>query len=213
MAQEQPASKPSKTRETAKFLMIVVVITLVLRITIVEAYHVPSGSMENTIMTGDTLLGNKFLYGILLPVIDVRLPALRRPRPGDVIIFRHPVESGRLVKRVIAVPGQTVEIRDKVVYVDGEVMPLPETGQHADPRILPGEMSRRDNMGPVTVPEGRLWVMGDNREDSIDSRSWGFLDDDLILGKAMIVLYSWEHVKYKPFWRRLRWNRFFKILR
>jgi len=212
MTHDTAESKPSRTRETVKFILFVAVITLVLRITIVEAYHVPSGSMENTIMTGDTLLGNKFLYGILLPVINLRLPALRQPRSGDVIIFRHPVESGRLVKRVIAVAGQTVEIRNKQVFVDGEPFPFPETGQHSDPRLLPPEMSRRDNMAPVTVPEDRLWVMGDNREDSIDSRSWGFLDEDLILGKAMIVLYSFENVRHKPFWRRIRWNRFFHVL-
>jgi signal peptidase I len=130
-----------------------------------------------------------------------------------VIIFRHPVEDGRLVKRVIAVAGQTVEIRNKQVFVDGEPVPFPETGQHSDPRVLPAEMSRRDNMGPVTVPEGRLWVMGDNREDSIDSRSWGFLDSDLILGKAMVVLYSFENARHKPFWRRIRWSRFLHTLR
>ncbi len=202
-----------RSGEWLRVIIGAVIITLVLRVMVVEAYHVPSGSMENTIMTGDTLLGNKFIYGILLPVIDVRLPALRQPRPGELIIFRHPVEKGRLVKRVIAVAGQTVEIRNKLLFVDDEPLPLPPTGQHIDPRILPAEVSTRDNMGPVTVPEGRLWVMGDNRDDSVDSRSWGFLDDDLILGRAVIVLYSWEMVRYKPFWRRLRWNRFLRTLR
>lgn len=204
---DKPKISP-RTQETLKVLAGAVVLTLVLRVTVVEAYHVPTGSMENTVMSGDTLLGNKFIFGILVPVINLRLPAIRKPRPGDLIVFKHPVEKGeRLVKRVIAVAGQTVEIRDKQVYVDGNPVPFPETGKFVDQQVLPAGVSYRDNLGLMRVPEDRLFVMGDNRDDSVDSRSWGFLDKDMILAKAMFVLYSWEVHKYEPFWKRIRWNR------
>ncbi len=202
-----------RTQETVKVLAGAVVLTLVLRVTVVEAYHVPTGSMENTVMAGDTLLGNKFIFGILVPLINVRLPAIRRPRPGDLIVFKHPVEKGeRLVKRVIAVEGQTVEIRKKQVYVDGNLVPIPGQVKFVDQQVLPAGVSTRDNLGLMRVPEDRLFVMGDNRDDSVDSRSWGFLDKDMILAKAMIVLYSWEMHKYEPFWKRIRWNRIGRAL-
>lgn len=199
--------------DTAKVLVGAVVLTLVLRVAVVEAYRVPTGSMENTILAGDTILGNKFLYGARLPLLKVRLPALRAPRQGDVIVFKHPLEKGeRLVKRVIAVAGQTVEVRNKEIYVDGRLMPLPETGKILDERALSAEISTRDNLGPLLIPEGRLFVMGDNRDNSIDSRMWGLLDEDLILGQAVLVLYSFEVHKHEPFWQRIRWNRIGHIL-
>ena len=123
------------------------------------------------------------------------------------------VGGRRLVKRVIAVEGQTIEIRNKQVYVDGSAVPLPETAKFIDPRLLPQSQSTRDNVITVTVPEDRLFVMGDNRDNSIDSRSWGFLDEDLILAKVVLVLYSWEPDPTRPFWNRIRWGRFGHILR
>lgn len=202
-----------RSAETLKIVLAAVALTLVLRIAVVEAYHVPTGSMEDTILPGDTLLGNKFLFGARLPLLGLRLPAIRHPRPGDVIVFKHPLEKGeRLVKRVIAVAGQTVEIKNKQIYVDHQLVQLPENGKYLDSSIRPPGESTRDNMGLLKVPEGRLFVMGDNRDDSIDSRSWGCLPEDQILGKAMIVLYSWEMHKHEPFWQRIRWNRIGQIL-
>ena len=195
--------------EWARLIAAALVLSFVLRVSVVEAYVIPSGSMEQTILTGDTLLGNKFIYGARIPLVGVRLPAIREPRPGDVIVFNHPVEEGRLVKRVVAVEGQEVRIQEKEVFVDGRLVPLPETGQHQDPRTLPPSMSRRDNVGPFTVPQGHLFVMGDNRDDSLDSRSWGFLDRDEVLAQAMFVLYSYEADPTEPFWERIRWSRFF----
>ena len=208
------ATVHSRLMESGRIVLGAVVITLVLRVSIVEAYRISTGSMENTIIPVETLLGNKFIYGARLPLIGVRLPAIRAPRPGDLIVFKHPVEEGiRLVKRVIAVEGQTIEIRNKQVYVDGGAVPLPETAKFIDPRLLPQSQSTRDNVITVTVPEDRLFVMGDNRDNSIDSRSWGFLDEDLILAKAVLVLYSWEPDPTRPFWNRIRWGRFGHILR
>jgi len=102
-----------------------------------------------------------------------------------------------------------VTIRGKEVYVDGRRIPLPDAGRHSDPRILPPAVSSRDNLGPLTVPPGHLFVMGDNRDDSLDSRSWGFLERDEILAQAMFVLYSYEADPTQPFWQRIRWGRFF----
>jgi len=204
-----PPGSSQKLLDLAKFLLIVILLTTVIRISIAEAYNVEMSSMEYTVLPGDTVLGNKFIYGARLPLIGVRLPALRDPRPGDIIVFNSPIEERtRLVKRIIAVEGQTIEIRNKHVFVDGEEVPLPEQARPVNETILPPLSSQRDNMGPVTVPADQLFVMGDNRDISLDSRGWGFLDEDLILGRAMFVLYSWEADPTRPFWSRIRWSRF-----
>lgn len=206
---EKTAAPPNRLLEGAKFVLWVVVITMFLRVSVAEAYRVEMSSMEDTLLPGDTILGNKFLYGARLPLIGLRLPAIRNPRPGDIIVLKHPIEVGqRLIKRVVAVGGQTLEIRNKQLYVDGEPAPLPEEGKFMDSQVLPKGVSSRDNLGPITIPEGRLYVMGDNRDISLDSRGWGFVDRNLVLGHAVIVLYSWEHDPTQPFWERIRWGRF-----
>ncbi len=213
--EKTPAGAPAlpgsreKVREWVKFILTVIILTTFIRVSIAEAYNVEQSSMEYTVLPGDTVLGNKFVYGSRLPLIGVRLPALRVPRPGDVIVFNSPIEARtRLVKRVVAVEGQTIEIRDKQVYVDGAPVPYPEDARPVDGNVLPGYTSGRDNWGPETVPPDHLFVMGDNRDISLDSRGWGFLDEDLILGRAMFVLYSWNADPTRPFWNRIRWNRF-----
>lgn len=206
---EKTAAPSNRLLEGTKFVLWVVVITMVLRVSVAEAYRVEMSSMEDTLLPGDTVLGNKFLYGARLPLIGVRLPAIRHPKPGDIIVLRHPVEIGqRLIKRVIAVEGQILEIRDKQLYVDNELVPLPEDGKFVDSRVLPMGVSNRDNYGPKIVPENSLFVMGDNRDISLDSRGWGFASRDKVLGIAIIILYSWDHDPTKPFWKRIRWNRF-----
>jgi signal peptidase I len=213
---DPPEGAPGDSRwlEWGKMVFWVVVLTIVLRSSVVEAYRITSGSMEDTILSGETVLGNKFIYGARLPLLPLRLPALRQPRPGDVIVFKHPVEIGeRLVKRVIAVEGQQLEIRGKQVYLDGVPVPLPATGKHTDPDTVSVGISSRDWLGPVQVPPGKLFVMGDNRDNSLDSRAWGFLDRSAILAKAMFILYSWDQDDTRPFWRRIRWYRFGRIMR
>lgn len=209
-----PARPADRVRETVRFVIWVVALTMVLRVSVAEAYRIEQSSMENTVLSGDTVLGNKFLFGARVPLLGVRLPALRSPRPGDVIVFKSPIEKGRrLVKRVIAVEGQTVELRDKQVFVDGQPVELPPTAKFEDSRVRPAGISTRDNLGPLTVPPGHLFVMGDNRDVSLDSREWGFLDEDLILGSAIVVLYSWNDDDTRPFWQRIRWGRIGHILR
>jgi signal peptidase I len=170
--------------------------------------------MEDTILKGDVFLGNKFLYGIRIPMTDMRLPAIRNPKPGDIVIFRSLEEpSKNLVKRCVAVGGQTVEIRDKALYVDGKRAPFPEAGKFEDRRILQGTRSLRDNYGPVTVPPEHFFMMGVNRVNSYDSRYWGPVPKKNILAKATILYFSWD--KQVPLWdiaHKIRWGRIAHLL-
>jgi len=208
------AKKKSGIREYIESILLAVVLALVLRTSVVQGYHVPSGSMEDTILQGDVFLGNKFLYGIRIPLTDMRLPAIRDPKPGDIVIFRSLEEpSKNLVKRCVAVGGQTVEIRDKVLYVDGKRSLFPETGKFVDRRTLPRTMSLRDNYGPITVPPGHFFMMGDNRDNSYDSRFWGPVPQEHIRAKAMILYFSWD--KQAPLWditHKIRWGRIAHVL-
>jgi signal peptidase I len=157
--------------------------------------------MKDTLLVGDFLLANKFIYGMRLPIpfTNIKLPALDDPEPGDIIIFKYPGDlTQNYIKRCIAVEGQKVKIVNKQVYVDGEPVPLPEHGKFADfDRVLPyydrGNWGphMRDNMPEMEVPPGKLFMMGDNRDNSADSRFWGFLDRKLVIGKAMIIHWSW----------------------
>lgn len=185
----QVPKRKSTLREYAESLAIALILALIIKTSLVEAYKIPSGSMEDTLLVGDFLLANKFIYGSKIPLVDAHLPAVREPRPGDVIIFKFPLNPKQnYIKRLIATAGQTVEIRNKQVFVDGRLFSLPPNAKFTDQNITPG----RDNFGPVTVPPGKLFVMGDNRDNSYDSRFWGFLDRKLVLGKAMILHWSWK---------------------
>jgi signal peptidase I len=179
-------------------------LALFLRVSVVEAYRIPSGSMEDTILVGDRLIVNKFIYGAHVPFLGWRMGAIREPHPGEVIVFRSPIEPGvNFIKRCVAVEGQTVEIKHKKVFVDGQPMPLPAHGK-ADPRHA---LPTMDNLAPVVVPPGCLFVLGDNRDNSTDSRSWGFLERDNVLGKALMIYWSYDPSRDGAFWSRIRWQR------
>jgi signal peptidase I len=191
--------------ESAESLIIALIMALIIKTSIVEAYKIPSGSMENTLLVGDFLLANKFIYGMKLPIpfTDIKLPALENPKPGDIIIFKYPNDQTiNYIKRCVAVEGQTVEIKNKQLYVDGKPIPLPPEGKFTDRRIAPynQDISKnltwgygiRDNMPPRVVPKGYLFAMGDNRDNSADSRFWGFLDRRLVMGRAMMIHWSWK---------------------
>jgi len=216
----------------------VVIIVFVIRTAAVEAFRIPTGSMENTLLVGDFLLVDKFTYGIRTPdwigipftqigfsIPYTRLPGISHPEPGDILVFRYPLNKRlNYIKRCIAVGGQTVEIRDKVLFVDGEKIPLPPEGKFTDPRIIPEHIQmhqivppgagNKDNYGPVTVPEGHYMMMGDNRDNSADSRFWGFLPEELVLGRALIIYFSFDkHAPMYRFWEKIRWVRFFRPIR
>lgn len=195
-----------------KSLGVALILALMIKASVVEAYKIPSSSMERTLLVGDFLLANKFIYGMRLPIpfTDIRLPAIEDPEPGDIIIFKYPEDQRQnYIKRCIATEGQKIKIINKQVYVDGEPVPLPAHGQFIDNRILPFKNSGdhwgigiRDNMPEIEVPSGYLFVMGDNRDNSADSRFWGFLDRRLVVGKAMIIHWSWADDPNAPVVRR-----------
>ena len=177
-------------REYTEAILPAIILFLVIRTFLFQAFRIPSASMEDTLAIGDFLFVNKFLYGAKVPFLDVRLPGIRDPKPGDIIVFKYPRDTRKdYIKRCVAVEGQTVEIRNKRVYVDGVLREEPFV-KHTDPLTRPGDV--RDYLGPVVVPKGQLFMMGDNRDNSSDSRYWGFLDRNLIKGKALFIYWSWD---------------------
>jgi signal peptidase I len=168
-------------------IVLAILIAFILRTFVVQAYKIPSSSMEDLLLGGDFILVNKIYYHY------------KEPRPGEIIVFKYPLNPSKdMVKRVVATEGQTVEIINKIVYVDGKMVPDPILAKHIDPRVLPQDYSTRDNFGPAQVPAGHLFVLGDNRDDSQDSRDWGFLDMNYIKGKAIIVYWSWAIDPHAP---------------
>jgi signal peptidase I len=204
------ARTKSALREYVEAIVLAIVLTIVIRGLVVQAFRIPTSSMENTLQIGDFLFVNKMVYGSEIDVgiaghqlVYHRFPAIREPRAGDVIVFRYPDDPSRdFIKRCVAVGGQTVELRDKVLYVDGQAQEEPFV-IHKDPRVLPRETSPRDNFGPFVVPQGQLFMMGDNRDNSQDSRFWGGLPRTLVKGQAMILYWSWDADRRLPRLERL----------
>ncbi|MCC6766065.1 MAG: signal peptidase I [Deltaproteobacteria bacterium] len=198
------AAKPKSTvREYAEALAVAFLLALFIRTFLVQAFKIPSGSMLETLQIGDHILVNKLRYGIRLPILGKRVVKFQDPRRGDVIVFVYPVDPSKdFIKRVIGQPGDTVEVRHKQVYINGEKIPDP-WGQFVEG---PGEGSRltpRDNFGPVTVPDDQVFVMGDNRDRSYDSRFWGFVPLDDVRGKAFVIYWSWDGQDRWVRWERL----------
>jgi signal peptidase I len=204
VSRQRPAPAPfgRTVWEYTKSLGIALILAFVIKTSIVEAYKIPSGSMEDTLLVGDFLLANKFLYGSRVPLLNFRLPEIRDPQPGDIVIFKFPRDpSVNYIKRCVAVGGQTVEIRNKVLYVDGEKVELPETGKFTSgQRAHLASQTPRDNFGPHKVQDGHFFMMGDNRDNSYDSRFWGEVPRELIQGKAMVIHWSWGTDEDAPEW-------------
>lgn len=192
---EKTTPKKSSLREWVQLIAVAVVLALTVRAFIIEAFRIPSESMEDTLLVGDFLFANKFIYGAKLPFTDLRLPAIREPRPGDIIVFQFPKDPGTsFIKRCVAVEGQTVEIRDTELYVDGELA--------TEDYVKFSRNSRPVREGPFVVPDGHLFMMGDNRDNSLDSRRWGTLDKKYVKGKALFIYFSWDSAK-----RSIRFSR------
>ena len=195
--------KKSVWRENIEAILVAVVIALLIRTFVVQAFKIPSGSMKQTLQIGDHILVNKFVYGVKIPYIRKTLIPLKKPRRGDIVVFKYPVDPNKdFIKRVVGIPGDVIEIRDKELLVNGQKVNH-AYGVHTDPRILPGHVRPRDNFGPVTVPEKSLFVMGDNRDESFDSRFWGFVDYKALNGKAFIIYWSWDKENFGVRWNRL----------
>jgi signal peptidase I len=200
--------KTKKTRkkilwEYAEAIVTALVLALIIRAYVVQAFKIPTGSMEGTLVVGDHILVNKFIYGLKLPFSEKKVLISREPGRGDIAVFKYPEDPKRdFIKRIIAVGGDVIEARDKVVYVNG--VPLKETfTRHSDRDIKPRELDPRDNFGPISVPEGKYFVMGDNRDYSYDSRYWGFVEKNAIKGKALVIYWSWDRKKHLPRFSRM----------
>lgn len=209
VAKSAPKTPKSKVRENIEALVIAVILALIIRTFVIQAFKIPSGSMENTLLVGDYILVNKFIYGVKLPFTDITIVPIKDPKRGDVIVFKYPKDPSKdFIKRLIAVGGDTLEIRDKKVYVNGKLQKN-DFAKFTDSRILSGPTrfgqidSPRDNYGPITVPEGKLFMMGDNRDSSNDSRFWGFVDKSEVRGEAILIYWSWDKDKKT----RVRWSR------
>lgn len=197
------------SRENIEAILIAVVLALFIRYFVVQAFKIPSGSMEPTLLIGDHILVNKFIYGITFPFLGKKALQFKKPERGDVIVFVYPVDPSKdFIKRVIAVAGDTISIKDKKIYIN-DTLVNDTHGVYSDRRII-HELDaggNRDNYGPVKVPPDSLFVMGDNRDKSYDSRFWGFVNVHKVKGKAFIIYWSWE----SPF-TNFRWERIGKLI-
>ena len=205
MSTRAVAKRKSTVREYAEALGVALLLAFVIRTFVVQAFKIPSGSMLPTLQIGDHILVNKFLYGprLEIPLTQLslgRLPGVRKPVPGDVIVFIWPKDRSKdFIKRVIAVAGQTIEVRDRQVMIDGR----PWDDPHASfaPRRSGGATG--DNYGPYTVPADSVFVMGDNRDQSYDSRFWGPVPIADIKGQALVIYWSWDGPDRWVRWERL----------
>jgi signal peptidase I len=187
--------RKSTIREYAESIVIAVILALFVRTWVVQAFKIPTGSMENNLLIGDHLLVNKFVFGPTASSIERALLPVRDVRRGDVVVFKYPDEPERdFIKRVIGLPGETLELRAKKMYIDGK--PLDEPYVHfLEPASESQEVTSfdvRERYGPVRVPEGQYFVMGDNRDNSQDSRYWGYLPRHYIKGRALMIYWSYE---------------------
>jgi signal peptidase I len=197
----------SKFVEYAEAIVIAILVAFFIRTFVVQAFKIPSGSMKPTLLIGDHLLVNKFMYGVKIPFIRKTLLSISEPKRGDVVVFIYPEDRSKdFIKRVIGVGGDTIEIRNKKIFLNG--LPYQDVhGVYADDFVIPGAIQPRDNFGPFKVPQGTLFTMGDNRDQSYDSRFWGVVDIKDVLGKAMIIYWSWNSEA-----SNVRWGRLFNLI-
>lgn len=195
--QQQPVQKKSLWREYAESIVIAILLALVIRTYVVQAFKIPSGSMEDTLLIGDHLLVNKFIYGTKIPFTDTQIIKLRDPKRGDVVVFEYPEDPRKdFIKRIVGVPGDVVEGKDKQLFVNGKPYNIPQA-VHKESEIIPKEQNPRDSFGPIVVPENSYFVMGDNRDRSYDSRFWKFVRRDQLKGLAFVKYWSIDGPWYK----------------
>ena len=216
---QSSVKRKSTFREYADAAVIAVVLALFIRTFVVQAFKIPSGSMKPTLLIGDHILVNKFIYGIRMPIVDRYLIRFEKPKRGDVVVFKWPRdESKDFIKRVIGVSGDKIEIIDDGLYINGQKIKTRYVDEYSDENIphayryleflgsrrhfLLDVNAGRNHFGPYVVPENAIFVMGDNRDQSLDSRYWGFVSLNKIKGKAMIIYWSWPH-----------WSRFLDVIR
>jgi signal peptidase I len=195
--------KKSTFREYAEAIIVALALALFIRTFVVQAFKIPSGSMEPTLQIGDHILVNKFIYGVKIPFTTIQLFPLEKPQREDVLVFIYPLDPSKdFIKRVVAVEGDTVKMVNKKLYINGNEVP-DSHAVYTEESALSGEVQKRDNVGPVTVPKGALFVLGDNRDRSLDSRFWGFVPLEDVRGKAFIIYWSWDSQGTTVRWNRL----------
>jgi signal peptidase I len=218
-------TRKSVVREYAEAIIVAMLLAFAIRVFVVQAFKIPSGSMIPTLLIGDHILVSKLSYGFQWPTdckLQVNFPpvncyasativAFGKPQRGDIIVFRFPEDEEKdFIKRIVGGPGDTVQLKNKTVLVNGEPLDDKAFTQRIDPGIVDGTINPRDNFGPVTVPEGSYFVMGDNRDQSLDSRFWGFVREEKIRGKAFRIYWSWSGQGNWTEW--VRWERFGKAI-
>lgn len=190
--------RKSTAREYFESIVIAVILALFIRTFVVQAFKIPTGSMENNLLIGDHLLVNKFVFGPTQSSLERLLLPIGTIVRGDVVVFKYPEEPERdFIKRVIGLPGDTIELKQKKVYVNGTALDEPYVHFLEPPRAFADahevtSIDVRERYGPVTVPENQYFVMGDNRDNSQDSRYWGFLPRDYVKGKALLIYWSYD---------------------
>jgi signal peptidase I len=204
LIEETPQPKKKSTlREYSEAILVALLLALFIRTFVVQAFKIPSGSMLNTLLIGDHLLVNKFIYGIKNPLSGKTWIPIKKPERGDIVVFKYPVNPEQdYIKRVIGVGGDTIEIKDKKVYVNGELQ-VENYAIFLDNKIFTAAEQPRDNLEPVTVPDNSLFVMGDNRDNSYDSRFWNFVGLQSVKGKAFILYWSWNKANTSVRWNRI----------
>jgi len=199
-----PARRKSLFREYAEAILIAVLLALVIRQCGVQAFTIPSGSMMDTLLVGDYILVNKFLFGAELPFTDTHLPGLRKPERGDIVVFKYPNDETRdFIKRIVAVGGDTVQVVDNRVILNGRMIEEPYIRPGSIPTVPSTHCGYLYGCEPTVVPPGAYFVMGDNRDNSQDSRYWGFVRREKIRGKAFLIYWSWNAETHWPRWSRL----------
>jgi len=188
--------KKSVVREYFESIVIAVILALFVRTWVVQAFKIPTGSMENNLLIGDHLLVNKFIFGPTPLAIGRAVQPVRPIRRGDILVFKYPEEPDRdFIKRVIGLPGETIELKNKKIYVNNQPLEEPYVHFLTPPSSDYQEVTSydlRERFGPVTVPADKYFVMGDNRDNSQDSRYWGYLPRDYVKGKALVIYWSYE---------------------
>jgi signal peptidase I len=200
----------STVREYFESIVIAVILALFVRTWVVQAFKIPTGSMENNLLIGDHLLVNKFVFGPTATGIEKTILPVRDIRRGDIVVFKYPDEPERdFIKRVIGLPGDVVELKAKKVYVNGQGLDEPYV-HFLTPAAVGSEVTSadvRENYGPVTVPPDQYFVMGDNRDNSQDSRYWGYLPRHYVKGKALMIYWSYEGADLGSVFTKVRWER------
>lgn len=193
--------KKSTLREYLEAIGIAILLALFIRTFVVQAFKIPSGSMKPTLLVGDHILVNKFIYGIKIPFTDKTLIPVNMPKRGDVIVFKYPRDTSKdYIKRVVGLPGDRIEVIDRKLLINGEPVNDPHA-YYLLSGIMPDSFLR--HFGPVVVPADCLFVMGDNRDESSDSRVWGFVPLSYVRGKAFLIYWSWDQGHFGVRWSRL----------